>query len=485
MKKLIIFVIIVGGLVGGYYWLSKNARMSIGALQGQTVVTTRGDLIVPITASGNIKPASVTQIKSKASGEVIAIPVEIGQTVKVGDLLIQLKDDDERRARNRAESDYVSAEIMHTNAQTTLEQLKTTGRAMARAKLENAQAQAYQVTAQWKHLAAQTRPSDPEGGGAFPKIEQDTKWGLYMAAQAAVNMAQAELDDIDYRIRLGEQEVRKAAEVVKSARAALDDADERLRETQIRSPLDGLVLTKKVQVGEVVQSGKTMFTGGTVLMEIADVREMYAVVNVDEADIGLVRNLAPAELGNPTPTTRPARIDPAAAGTRPSDAPEGERVQLPPGVIEEGQPVAVEVEAFPDEQFTGLITRIAPQSEIQAAVATFQVWIRITSPNVYKLTVLQNAQAEARFTARAVRNALLVSYDAAQRNPNGEDYGVYVPVPQPGTLRPKPTFKPCKFGADDGIMIEVKSGLNEGDVVYTKLPQKTRQEEEAEEKDNG
>jgi HlyD family secretion protein len=222
-----------------------------------------------------------------------------------------------------------------------------------------------------------------------------------------------------------------------------------------------MVLTRNVQKGEVIQGGRTTFTGGTVLMEIADVSEIFAEVNVDEADIGQVRLLAP-------PSARPG------SSTQPAS--------LPEGVIEKGEPVEVTVETFKDEKFFGQIERISPQSENTGGIAKFKVRIRINSDNRDKLVGLLNTQAEAHFTAKSVRDALLVSYDAIQKDPNGEDYGVYVPFTPPGKDKAEAKFKKVKFGVDNGVDVEVKEGLKEGDVVYTKLPQKTQKEKDAEEK---
>ena len=81
MKKLIIGIIVLGGIGGGYYYVLNYVRAPLSMLQGKTVVTTRGDLEVPITASGHIRPASVTNVKSKASGEVNEIFAHIGDMV--------------------------------------------------------------------------------------------------------------------------------------------------------------------------------------------------------------------------------------------------------------------------------------------------------------------------------------------------------------------------------------------------------------------
>ena len=236
------------------------------------------------------------------------------------------------------------------------------------------------------------------------------------------------------------------------------------------SPIDGMVLRRQVEIGEVVQSGKTSLTGGTVLIELADVSSVYAVVNVDEADIGLVRDLAPQE-ARPGYATMPADTASRPEGEESGEVAVSQPVELPEGVIAMNQSVELEIESFPSESFSGVIERIAPQSDISQAIATFKVWIRVTGDNRSKLVGLLNVQAEAHFKAKSVSDAILVSYDAFQKNPDGDGFGVYVPAVDPRTgKKNRKEFRPCVFGRDNGINVEVIEGLKEGEEVWTKLP---------------
>lgn len=500
MKKFILFLLFVGAVGGGYYLVKTYARLNISVYRGKTTKAIRGDLEVPITASGTIQPASVTQIKSKASGEVIDIRTQLGAMVTRGQLLIKLLDVDERRNVEQREADHKSAEIALKTAQINLDIARTATIRAAQAKLEQAKARQLLTQSTYEFFLPQTQPRD-----GLPPTISPHEWRGYLSqkleADAAVLAAEAELERAKAAIELAEQDVENARERLNATQAALDDARERLRETNILSPVDGMVLDLKVREGEVVQSGKTMFTGGTVLMEIADVNEIFAVVNVDEADIGKVRELAPPS-ARPGTATKPAEpvvrqtvLEPDSEGRAAGDAeaagddspgadtgtpadtqPARELVPVPPGTLEVGQTVKVKIESFPDDDFEGVITLISPQSEVIQAVATFKVWIKIVSDNVDKLVGLLNTQAEAHFTVRAVQDAVLVDYDAVQQNPNGSEYGVYIPVNQEGALYPEPRFKPCKFGDDNGIYIEVREGLEEGEEVYTQLPRKRDEE---------
>jgi len=476
MKKFIALLFVIAVLGGGYYVVRKYARIDIGAIKGETSLAIRGDLDIPITASGHIQPASIRRLKSKASGEIIETPFILGARVRRGDLVVKLLDIDERRSVQRAQSDHNRAKIALKQAEFNLQQRRGPMKSMAENKLKSAQAllqkastdfefrknlllkqHGIKVPEDWTELANNWPTGEIEFLPREEFIFSATSW---LDAQAGALAARAEVEQAEIAIKMAEQEVETARENVKTTKVALDDAQERLNETEIRSPIDGMILAQPVQVGEISQGGKMTITGGTLLVEIADIAHIFAVVNVDEADIGQIHELAPEE-ARPGTATQPAvdtetrTIDEDAAGE--SDG---------------TQTVKVRVESFPDEDFRGVITQISPQSESVQGVATFKVWIQIVSPNREKLIGLLNTQAEAHFTAKAVRNAVLVPYDAVQRNPHAEGYGVYVPVPKPGTNVREPRFVPCKFGSDNGMMIEVREGLQEGQEVYVKLPPK-------------
>lgn len=476
MKKLIILIVVVLLLGGGYYAV-QHAQVSLGFLEGKTAESHRGDLVVPITASGKIEPSKVVQIKSEASGAVIETPFKDGAMVKEGEVILKLDPQDEERTVFRAQSEYNRAKIAVDKAELGAKEREAVGLPLAQAKLDQAKAQEELAHREFLNQEKLRQMGDSNTGfqPTSPREFDDAKarWEVQKAAVAAahaeVNQAQISLDN-------AKLEVKAAKEAMDTAKKTLEDAEERLRETTVLSPIDGMVLSRHVQIGEVVQSGKTSLTGGTVLMELADVNEIYAVVNVDEADIGQVRELAPAS-ARPGPGVGQATGSPR--GGESASQPEEPLATLPEGTIELGQKVEVTVETFRDEKFYGVIERIAPQSQLVQAIATFKVRIRITSDNRARLIGLLNTQAEAHFKVNSVRNAVLVSYDAIMKDSNGEHYGVYLQVTDPATGKPKAEFRKCRFGLDNGIDAEVIEGLDPGVKVYTVLPQQTRKEKEA------
>jgi HlyD family secretion protein len=464
MKKAIIAVLVIGVALGAFWYLS-NVKLSFSALEGEIKQVTRGDLIIPITASGTVQPASRTEIKSKASGEIIAIPFNPGDMVKKGDLLIELKRDDEQRNYELRKSEQDKATANLAKAKIFLEQrqkLHPVEVAMAQAKLSGAEARMVQAEANWKHK---------EGLADDIKTTQEVivAKSTYDEAVANRDLTKADLERAkleESNIAAAEQDVKLAQEALTSSATALADADERLRETRILSPVDGMISEVNVNVGQIIQSGKTSLTGGSVLMTIADVRELYVVAEVDEADIGTVRKISPA-------SARPGLDRKETPATMPADI---------------GTPVKITSDAFRDNdklvEFAGMIERILPEPKARQAIVTYDVKIKLTSEN--RTLLFLGMQADVEFTAESIKHALLVPQDAIRTGPDGE-LGVFIPVKKADGTGEEPEFLRLRTGSRNGIVIQIldEDKIKEGQRVYTKLPIKTnKQRKEEEQRDD-
>lgn len=467
MKKLIVLFVIGAVIIGGYAYIHKYVRAPISAFKGETVETRRGDLLIPITASGHIRPASVTNIKGKASGEIVEIPHEVGAMVRQGELIVRLDETDELRNKQRAEADFQRAKIAWEQAQVREQEAETVGIPLAAAEL--AQLKAQQTLAQIDF----DKQEELRARGDL-KMASEMEYQMSLAnlqkANAAVAAATVKVQQAKLAASLAEHEVDAAEESKNAAGRILEEAERRFEETKIYSPLNGMIVEKHVQEGEVVQSGKTSLTGGTVLMQIADISDIYAEVNVDEADIGMVRDLAPeSALPGIRTSTRPET----------DSANEPELATMPEGVIDMGQTVEITVESYPEKTFEGKIERVSPQSEVMRAIATFKVWIRIVSDNKYLLERVINSQAQATFTSKSVTDAVLVDYEAMKPDPTQDGgYGVYVPTTGPDGEPGKPKFVPCKFGVDNRVEVQVIEGLDAGQKVYVKLPLRPEEDDD-------
>ncbi len=136
-------------------------------------------------------------------------------------------------------------------------------------------------------------------------------------------------------ISVSRAEIARAKAESPQAQATLDRAEENLRNSTIVSPMDGIVLSRDVEVGDAVSSILVLGSQATQIMTLGDVSDVYVLGKVDEADIG--------------------------------------KVYL-------GQPARIVVESFKDKKFDGKVTKISPLGVEKDNVTTFEVRVSIREP---------------------------------------------------------------------------------------------------------
>jgi len=479
IRNLLIAAGVIAGLVAGYLWLRKQ-KYEFSITKPEFATVARGDLNITITASGVVRPVNRVEVKSKASGEIIRIgldpdepnqqgtflanpsgaPIQLevysedrrstvsvgldpddpnhrgtylyeGDIVHPGQLLIQLDPADERRSVRLRQADAKMAKAALDKARIEADQ-------GAPSRVQTAQIN-YDLT-EWEY----DRKMRPELTDSFAPEEKQR-------IRSRVDDAKAKLDSATAQLEQARQDVERAEATYDQAQTALEEAQERLDETTIRNTLDGRIQITRIntRVGEVIQSGVTTITGGTVLMVLADIGQLFVTADVDESDIGRVRTL----------------VDPDgdwATSTAPTDLP-----------TTSGQ-ATISVDAFPNETFSGAIARIRPEPDKTANVTTYAVDILVTSPNRDKLMLGMDATVE--FTAQSLHNVLLVEIDAVKSSDTGQ-IGVYVPVVGPDGQE-KPEFQPVERGINDGVNVQILAGVQEGQRVYSRLPVSLEGEEQ-------
>lgn len=192
----------------------------------QTATVTRRSIVVDAEANGAVEPINIVEVKSKASGLITRMPVETGDLMKPGDLLVQIDTRDVQNQYNQADANLKAAQ----------------------AKLE--------VT------TAQKKRSDE------------------MFASRVITQEEHETAALDF-------ENAKAAVV--SAAANLDLAKQRLEDATVSAPVAGTVIEKDVSQGVVITSATGAFGGGTTLLKMADLRTVRVRAFFNETDIGQVR----------------------------------------------------------------------------------------------------------------------------------------------------------------------------------------------------
>lgn len=457
MKKWILLVLVAAAIGGVWYYLRTYARYSPEWDKAKFGEVTRGDIRVPISASGLIEAAERISIKSEASGQVLDIKVVEGDSVKKDDVLVLLKRDDEERRLVQAQATFTRAEATLVKAQVAVGQAKQ--------NILSAEAHIEEVKGNGKIIAIQLAAEldSLEKGFASTdavrtlEAQRDINMAQLKSAQASLKIAEDNLTDAEQNII-----IQRAA--VEEAQKEIEDAEERLSETTIVAPQDAIVTEVLVAEGDLVQSGTQSLVGGTQIMTLADVSRLKVVTRVDEADIGRVYHIAPTDTLPEMPGLKEA--------TRES----GGLSEEPTGIVQ------LTVDAFPDEVFEGHIERVEPQGKLNAgsAIIQYDVHVEVTDERRYILPL--GTQAQVEFTVESVSDALLVPAEAVMTFQ--DDRGVWVKtLPEPGSRDPfGKKFIPCRLGITDGArtqLVATTTGeeLKEGQAVFTRLPRERKQED--------
>ncbi len=350
----------------------------------------RGDLARSVVATGKIEPMTKVEVKSKASGIVQKLTADYGQTVTKGQILAEL-DKEEINAQVRQQS----------------------------ASLEAAEAAAHAAEADMARAKV-----DAEGPDV-PLLKRAWERAQQMAKEGVVSASALEDAEKNYDLALNKQQLGKANEVtaraklrqaqaqVSQVKAQLEQAEQQLRYASIVSPMDGMVLSRDVEVGTAVSSILVLGSSATLVMTVGDTREVYVQGKVDESDIS--------------------------------------KVYL-------GQPARIKVESYKDRTFNGKVTKISPLGVEKDNVTTFEVRVSI-----------DNARGELKAMMTANAEIILEEHKSVLLIPEGsiiydKDRNASVEVADPKAKDGKRKVA-IKVGISNGSKTELLSGLTEGTQV--------------------
>ena len=302
----------------------------------RTAVARIWPLKVVVDATGRVVPEREVEIKCKASGEITQLPVEVSQPVRQGELLVQLNPIDEERAvkRGKAALSMSRAKVAQSRLNLTIaerdyasEQIRAlSSEKSAALKSQEAEAKLNRLNTLFEKKMASAE-------------ELDVAKSASSAASADWQGAQARVKDIESKkamVESRQQEITMAESQAEADQLSLSDAEQRLTDTTVLSPIDGVVASRNVQIGQIIASGINNVGGGTAVLTLADLTRLYVLVSVDESDIGKV------------------------AG---------------------GQAARITVDAYPDEVFKGEVVLVATKGLLTSNVVTFEVKVEVTGDN--------------------------------------------------------------------------------------------------------
>ena len=332
MKKIIIAAVLAACIGGGAYLYYFNDTEDKVSFKTANVVTK--DIVKTIDATGTVEPEDLVDVAARVSGEIISFgkdkngrEVDYGSEIREGDVIALIDDQIQQ-------SNFLSANAKLSAARAS--------QAQAKANLVVAQANLRQAQRDWdraKRLGASE---------ALSQAAYDSYLSVWEIATAQIDVRKAEILQAD-------------ANVIQ-AEAAMKEAKRNLEYCVIKAPVNGVVIDRKVNVGQTVVSSMSASS----LFSIAkDLRRMQVWASVNEADIGGIRA---------------------------------------------GQPVTFTVDAFPGEKFTGTVEKIRLNATMSQNVVTYVVEVVTDNSSMRLLPYLSanlNFEVERKNKALSVPNAAI------------------------------------------------------------------------------
>ncbi len=418
MKKALIIVCLAAVAGALLWWRAERTKQDDEAASAPTTAAVeRGPLHVTVSPTGKVVSNLDVEIKCKASGEVVKLPFDVSDAVRRGDLLLELDPRDEQQRVRQAEAALRASEARLANARESLaiaEETLRSDRQIAQAAQAAAEARARDAQAK----AARTR--ELRGKKLASLEELETAETAATAAAAELDTAAARTEELatqERAIEQARQQIRIAEAQVVTDQVDLDLARRRLGDTRVASPMDGVVTSRAVQIGQIISSGISNVGGGTTAMVVSDLSRIFVLAAVDESDIG---------------------------------------------AVQVGQPVTVTVDAYPGRRFAGTVERIAPRGVNVSNVVTFEVKIEVTAEDRGLLLPEMTATAEILVAER--EDAVLVPADAVFRR-GGRTFVAVPAAGGEGAAAAGREERPVSVGVTDGRLTEVLEGLAPGDTV--------------------
>ena len=339
-------------------------------------------LELSIEASGIIEAISSVEIKSKASGEILLLGAEVGDLVKKGSILGQIDQRTPKNILDQAKSDLEASRV----------------------RLENAKSQ-------------YDRGKELHDNGSISDKDYEDIQESYAQAKSSVVRTEVSYEN---------------------AKIALDD-------TIVRSPVQGTIISRPVEVGQVISSPTSAVGGGTILMTMADLSKVRVRALVDEIDVG--------------------------------------KVSI-------GQIVSIKVAAYRDKEFFGTVSKIEPLAKVEQNVTTFPVLIdidnnenllllgmntdvviEVLNKNVTLSTPTMSLRTRKDiYSAATILNISKETIDNfLSEKVDGENFNRFIVIKD---SKKGPELTWVKIGVSDLSYVEVLTGLTQKDTVFI-LPSKS------------
>lgn len=321
-----VLAVAAGYLLFGFY---AGKRQAESAVRYETKPVSRGDLTISVSATGTLEPVNEVEVGSEVSGTLKTVDADYNDRVRRGQVLA------------RIDTSKLEAQVLQSES--ALES--------SRAKVLEAEATLKEADAQLGRLS---RVRELSGGKVPSQYELEAQEAAVARARAGVASAKAEVSQAQASLNVNKSDLEKAV---------------------IHSPVDGVVLQRKVEPGQTVAAS---FEAPVLFKLAEDLKQLELQVDVDEADVGLVC---------------------------------------------EGQEASFTVDAYPDKRFPARITQVRYGSKTTDGVVTYTTVLKVNNDD---LTLRPGMTATAVITTKKLENVLLVPNAALRFEPpqaQAEDAG--------------------------------------------------------------
>jgi HlyD family secretion protein len=384
--SLALVVIVVAAAVWGYFYAQSRGS----APKYRTARVERGALTSAVSATGNLNAVITVQVGSQVSGQIAALMADFNSIVKKDQIVARIDPALFEAKVNQAKADLDSSQANVLNQQAQVER--------ARADVENARAalaEAKANTAKSQVTLVDSKRDFDRKNELFrrdliAKSDLDSSQATHDSSSAVLDASRAKeqslvaaIGSADAQLKVAQAMLESSRAQAKQKKAALDQAQIDLDHTTIRAPVDGVVVSRAVDVGQTVAASLAAPTLFTIAQ---DLTKMQVETSVDEADIGKIRLDAP---------------------------------------------VTFTVDAFSGRTFTGEVTQIRKAAQVVQNVVTYTVVVGVSNPEG---KLLPGMTANVKLVVAEKPSVLKVSNAALRFRPPGADAGPSA-SPAGGTAR--------------------------------------------------
>jgi HlyD family secretion protein len=346
MNRLVVAVLVLGTIGGGGYWYYRYSKKPTPPTVTRSAVT-RGDVVESVGATGTLQAVTTVQVGSQVSGNIAYLGADFNSLVKKGQVLARLDPSLFEAQAQQSRANLAQARANFTKAQSDLER--------NRVQLIDAQ----QKYSRAKELSARS---------LLPQSDLDAAKTAVDTAQAAVQSQQATVSQVQAAIS--------------QAEAGLNQSQVNLAHTVITAPIDGLVISRSVDVGQTVAAS---MQAPTLFVLAADLTKMQVVANLDESDVGRIRP---------------------------------------------NQTVTFRVDAYAQDMFRGTVSQVRLEPKVQQNVVTYATVIDVPNND---LRLKPGMTANVNIEISRASNVLRISNSALRFRPSNDVFaalGQTPPEPQ-------------------------------------------------------